>query len=51
MLTQPGADGPSLLRLRALLEELIAIASATKGKEDFAIDLRPVGEEFDPMQS
>ena len=37
--------------LRALLEELIAIANATKGKEDFPIDLSPVGEEFDPMQS
>ena len=50
-MASPAADGPTLLRRRALLEELIAIANATKGMEDFAIDLRPVGEEFDPMQS
>ncbi len=36
---------------RALLEELIAIAGVTKGRRELMIDLRPVGEEFDPMQS
>ena len=45
----PAAD---LLRacrnLRQLLEELIAIAAATKGKADFHIDLLPTGEDFEP---
>ena len=40
----------SSLERRALLEELIAIAGVTKGRQEFVIDLRPVGEEFDPMQ-
>jgi hypothetical protein len=33
---------------RSLLVELIAIANVTKGKEDYVIDLSPVGEDFDP---
>lgn len=44
-------DGPTqwpLRHFRKLLVELIAIAKATNGKEDFPIDLSPVGEEFDP---
>ena len=36
--------------LRELLEELIAIASVTRGKQDLHINLLPVGEEFDPAQ-
>ena len=31
----------------ALLEELKQIAAASKGKEDFDINLTPVGDEFD----
>jgi hypothetical protein len=36
---------------RSLLEELLAIARATRGKEPTVIDLSQVGEEFDPMVS
>jgi hypothetical protein len=36
---------------RSLLEELLAIARATRGKEPTVIDLSPVGEEFDPIIS
>lgn len=42
-------DGPTqwpLRNLKVLLEELIAIAKVTKGKEKFSIDLRPVAEDF-----
>eukprot|EP01018_Ginkgo_biloba_P036467 Gb_16280 [translate_table: standard] len=42
-------DGPTqwpLRNLEELLEELIAIARVTKGKENFKIDLTPVEEEF-----
>jgi hypothetical protein len=35
--------------LRRLLEELLAIAKATRGKEDFSLDLSPVGQDFDPL--
>ena len=34
--------------LRELLEELMAIAKVTKGKEEMKINLLPVGEDFDP---
>ena len=47
-------DAPTqwpLRNLRRLLEELIAIAHASHGREDFRIDLLPVGEEFDPLSS
>ncbi len=30
-----------------MLEELIAIAAATKGKEEFPLNLTPVGDDFD----
>lgn len=33
---------------RSLLEELLAIADATRGKEPTIIDLSPVGEDFNP---
>lgn len=42
-------DGPTqwpLRNLKALLEELIAIAKVSKGKEKYTIDLNPVDEEF-----
>jgi len=48
--TASPVDAPTqwpLRNLRALLVELIAIAAATRGKAEFAIDLRPVGEDFD----
>lgn len=34
--------------LRRLLVELLDIARATRGKEEFHLDLTPVGESFDP---
>ena len=34
--------------LRALLEELVAIAAVTKGKEVLQLDLLPVGDDFTP---
>jgi 2-dehydro-3-deoxyphosphooctonate aldolase (KDO 8-P synthase) len=46
---QAPCDGPTqwpLRNLRSLLEELIAIAKVTKGKEKMLIDLTPVGEDF-----
>lgn len=46
---QAPCDGPTqwpLRNLKALLEELIAIARVTKGKEPLNIDLTPVDEEF-----
>lgn len=36
---------------RSLLEELLAIAEVTRGKEPSVIDLSPVGEDFDPSAS
>jgi 2-dehydro-3-deoxyphosphooctonate aldolase (KDO 8-P synthase) len=42
-------DGPTqwpLQNLEELLEELMAIARVTKGKQKFKINLAPVGEEF-----
>lgn len=41
---------PALSRrhLRRLLVELMAIAAATRGKDDFPLDLSPVGADFDP---
>ncbi len=36
---------------RSLLEELLAIAKVTRGKEASVIDLSPVGEDFDPSAS
>ena len=44
-------DGPTqwpLRHLRQLLQELMAIASISQGRQDFAIDLTPVGDTFDP---
>ncbi|XP_024360065.1 2-dehydro-3-deoxyphosphooctonate aldolase 1 [Physcomitrium patens] len=46
---QAPCDGPTqwpLRNLKNLLEELIAIAKVTKGKERMAIDLTPVDEDF-----
>lgn len=40
---------PTCRHLRRLLEELIAIAQATKAKEPFELDLTPVGNDFDPQ--
>lgn len=34
--------------LRPLLEELIAISGATRGKEELHINLLPVGDDFEP---
>jgi len=46
-------DGPTqwpLRHFRRLLVELIDIAKATKGKEEFVLDLSPIGDdEFDPQ--
>lgn len=46
-------DGPTqwpLRHFRRLLVELIDIAKATKGKEEFVLDLSPIGDdEFDPL--
>jgi 2-dehydro-3-deoxyphosphooctonate aldolase (KDO 8-P synthase) len=42
-------DGPTqwpLRNFKPLLEELVAISKASKGKEPFDIDLSPVGEDF-----
>mmetsp|Transcript_44638 Transcript_44638/g.142129 ORF Transcript_44638/g.142129 Transcript_44638/m.142129 type:complete len:276 (-) Transcript_44638:82-909(-) len=42
-------DGPTqwpLRQFKPLLEELIAIAKVTKGKQEDVIDLTPVGEDF-----
>ena len=39
---------PLCRHLRKLLVELLAIARATRGKEELALDLSPVGEDFDP---
>ncbi|KDD75608.1 DAHP synthetase I [Helicosporidium sp. ATCC 50920] len=50
--TASPVDGPTqwpLRHLRRLLEELIAIAQATKAKEPFELDLTPVGNDFDPQ--
>jgi 2-dehydro-3-deoxyphosphooctonate aldolase (KDO 8-P synthase) len=47
-------DAPTqwpLRNLRRLLEELIAVANASRGREECRIDLLPVGEEFDPAAS
>ena len=47
-------DAPTqwpLRNLRRLLEELVAIARASRGAQDFRIDLLPVGEDFDPSAS
>lgn len=47
-------DAPTqwpLRNLRRLLEELVAIARASCGLNDFRIDLLPVGEDFDPSAS
>jgi 2-dehydro-3-deoxyphosphooctonate aldolase (KDO 8-P synthase) len=49
--TSSPVDGPTqwpLRNFRRLLVELVAIARASKGKEEVEIDLTPVGEEFDP---
>lgn len=46
---QAPCDGPTqwpLRNLKSLLEELIAIAKITKGKEKMLIDLTPVAEDF-----
>jgi 2-dehydro-3-deoxyphosphooctonate aldolase (KDO 8-P synthase) len=46
---QAPCDGPTqwpLRHLRSLLEELVAIAKVTKGKEKMLIDLTPVDEDF-----
>lgn len=46
-------DGPTqwpLKHLRKLLVELLAIANASKGREEFEIDLSPTGEDFDPKK-
>lgn len=37
--------------IRSLLEELLAIARVTRGKETATIDLSPVGEDFDSEAS
>lgn len=34
--------------LRRLLVELLAVAKASRGKEEWGLDLSPVGEDFDP---
>lgn len=39
---------PPCRHLRKLLVELLAIARATRGKEELTLDLSPVGEDFDP---
>ena len=47
-------DAPTqwpLRNLRRLLEELVAIAAASRGLEGARIDLLPVGEDFDPSAS
>ena len=47
-------DAPTqwpLRNLRRLLEELVAIARASRGLDDFRIDLLPVGDDFDPSAS
>uniref|UniRef100_A0A6U3ESL5 3-deoxy-8-phosphooctulonate synthase n=1 Tax=Mantoniella antarctica TaxID=81844 RepID=A0A6U3ESL5_9CHLO len=44
-------DGPTqwpLRNFKPLLEELVCIAKASKGKQPFDIDLSPVGEDFSP---
>lgn len=49
--TTSPVDAPTqwpLRNLRSLLVELIAIARATRGRDDLDIDLSPVGEDFDP---
>ncbi|PRW39334.1 2-dehydro-3-deoxyphosphooctonate aldolase 1 [Chlorella sorokiniana] len=49
--TTSPVDGPTqwpLRHLRKLLVELLAIARATRGKEELTLDLSPVGEDFDP---
>ncbi|PSC67650.1 2-dehydro-3-deoxyphosphooctonate aldolase [Micractinium conductrix] len=49
--TTSPVDGPTqwpLRHLRRLLLELIAVAQASKGKEELSLDLSPVGEDFDP---
>lgn len=49
--TTSPVDAPTqwpLRHLRRLLVELLAIAKASKGKEEMELDLSPVGEEFDP---
>ncbi|KAL4427331.1 hypothetical protein ABPG77_003240 [Micractinium sp. CCAP 211/92] len=49
--TTSPVDGPTqwpLRHLRRLLVELLDIARATRGKEEFHLDLTPVGESFDP---
>lgn len=51
--TTSPVDGPTqwpLRHLRRLLVELLAIAGASRGKEDFHLDLSPIKEEdFDPL--
>lgn len=49
--TTSPVDGPTqwpLRHLRRLLQELIAIAKATRGAEEWDLDLSPVGDDFDP---
>ena len=50
--TSSPVDGPTqwpLRHLRRLLVELIAIAKATRGNEEWDIDLSPIGNDFDPQ--
>ncbi|KAL4440248.1 hypothetical protein ABPG75_003249 [Micractinium tetrahymenae] len=50
--TTSPVDGPTqwpLRHLRRLLVELLDIARATRGRQDFHLDLTPVGEDFDPQ--
>mmetsp|Transcript_12547 Transcript_12547/g.37689 ORF Transcript_12547/g.37689 Transcript_12547/m.37689 type:complete len:305 (+) Transcript_12547:190-1104(+) len=52
--TSSPVDGPTqwpLRHFRSLLEELLAIARVTRGKETATIDLSPVGEDFDSEAS
>lgn len=52
--TTSPVDAPTqwpLRHLRSLLEELLMISKATKGKQPALIDLTPVGDEFDPDAS
>ena len=49
--TTSPVDGPTqwpLKHFRRLLQELMALAQATRGLEPFPIDLSPTGEDFDP---
>lgn len=50
--TTSPVDAPTqwpLRHLRSLLVELIAIAEASRGREELELDLSPIGEDFDPQ--